>query len=139
MNIHDHYNDLMHLLDLSGYPCKHLDGRAEGEDAADCCDYLTGILIAHMEQLDDATPITIEKTKARSGEFGACWEISNGNWIECELEGKRDTLAGEYHTYTVDGYSLKFNDGNADDRFFSVKEYGTPRRAFEAAKAHATR
>jgi hypothetical protein len=83
MNIHDHYNDLLHLLDLSGYPCKHLDGRAvvqyvddgtgdtwDTEQVADCCDYLTGILVAHMEQLDQPSPSIREACEHLLGQVG---------------------------------------------------------------------
>ena len=70
MNIHDHYHDLLHLLDLSGYPSSKLDGPVpeyedpgnddsyDAEQVADCCDYLTGILVAHMEQLNQPSPAT---------------------------------------------------------------------------------
>jgi hypothetical protein len=82
--------------------------------------------------------ITIKKTQDRDNEYGsgACWELSNGDWIECVLHGERTTLAGEHHTYRVDGYEL---DGESFDvpMFFSVKEYGTARRAFEAAKRYS--
>jgi len=66
MNIHDHYNDLLHLLDLTGYPSSKLDGPVPEYDdpdgvwgadqTADCCAYLTGILVAHMEQLAENQP-----------------------------------------------------------------------------------
>ena len=86
--------------------------------------------------------ITIKKAQDRNGESGACWELSNSDWIECELtsvdfRGKRTTFAGEHHTYHVDGYTLYFADIDINERFFSVKWYGTPRRAFEAAKRYS--
>jgi hypothetical protein len=82
--------------------------------------------------------ITIKKTQDRDNEYGsgACWELSNGDWIECMLDGERTTLAGEHYTYRVDGYELNTHTANPS-QFFSVKEYGTARRAFEAAKRYS--
>ena len=93
MNIHDHYNDLLHLLDLSGYPCKHLDGRAvvqyvddgtgdtwDTEQVADCCDYLTGILVAHMEQLDHPSPSIREAINNLIGQVGE--DETNGRIVD---------------------------------------------------------
>ena len=57
MNILDHYHDLMECLDISGYP-EHFDGpvpevSTSGDydpvQVAECCGYLTDVLMAHLE------------------------------------------------------------------------------------------
>ena len=58
MNILDHYEDLMECLDIAGYP-EHFDGpvpevgdHREDYDpvqVAECCGYLTDVLIGHLE------------------------------------------------------------------------------------------
>jgi hypothetical protein len=79
--------------------------------------------------------ITIKKTQDRDNVngFGACWELSNGDWIQCELDGEKN-MYGEGYTLLVSGYELNFADIDTGTTFFSVKMYGTARRAFEAAK-----
>jgi len=100
MNIHDHYNDLMHLLDLSGYPSSKLDGPVPeyadpdndaSYDAEQVADYLTGILVAHMEQLDQPSPSIREAINNLIGQVGE--DFDNGRTIDEDMLADCDAIA----------------------------------------------
>ena len=106
MNFQDHHADLMHVLDISGYPSKHLDERAvveyedddgsyDPEKVLESCGYLTDVLISHLEQVEPSGPQVPKRVwNALNGLIGQVGEDEyNGRCVDDETLEDCDAIS----------------------------------------------
>ncbi len=105
---------------------------------------LEGVKHAAREEASRTGKHTCIKVSERSGQQGAEWECTNGNWIECMLDGQCETETSRNLIYRVEGYQVYFNashlpDDHEHDQMFFVDDYGSPAKALKAAKQAASK